>query len=59
MRPRVEDLERNEGVAVFGEELPEALDGFLGAGGVVTGGNDGIGRDRIDADLGLALDVLQ
>jgi hypothetical protein len=50
VRPRVKDLERNEGVAVLGKELAEALDRILGAGGVVAGGNDSIGRDRIDTD---------
>ena len=59
MGPCVDDLECNQGVAVLGKELAEALDGVLGAGGVVAGGNHRIGRDRINADLGLALDVLQ
>jgi hypothetical protein len=59
MRPCVEDLERDERVPMLGEELAEALDRVLGAGGVITGGNHQIGRDLIDPDLGLAFDVLQ
>jgi hypothetical protein len=59
VRPCVKDLECDERVAVLGEELAEVLYGVLGAGGVVAGGDDRVGRDGVDADLGLALDVFQ
>jgi hypothetical protein len=50
--PRVKDLQRDQFVAAFFEEALELRDGVLRLLLVPTGGNDGIGRNGVDANIG-------